>query len=79
MEAVSRIPHRLTCSVLSLFGGSKCDADMESGLHVCLDALALQVQQQPASGKAAGQRLKRMSHEVAPTRLCGILAWEVSG
>jgi hypothetical protein len=30
------------CPVLSYFGGSKCDADMESVLHMCLDVLALQ-------------------------------------
>ena len=32
----------LVCPVLSFFGGSKCDADMESVLHMCLDVLALQ-------------------------------------
>lgn len=36
------VPHKLVCPVLSYFGGSKCDADMESVLHMCLDVLALQ-------------------------------------
>ena len=48
--AACQIPHSLTCPVLSLFGGSKCDADMESVLHMCLDALALQTLQQAAPG-----------------------------
>lgn len=48
--AACQIPHSLICPVLSLFGGSKCDADMESVLHMCLDALALQTLQQPAPG-----------------------------
>ena len=51
--AVCSIPHKLTCPVLSFFGGSKCDADMESVLHMCLDALALQMLQQPAPGELA--------------------------
>ncbi|BDA44739.1 probable N-lysine methyltransferase SMYD2 at C-terminar half [Coccomyxa sp. Obi] len=36
------VPHSLVCPVLSHFGGCKCDADMESVLHMCLDVLALQ-------------------------------------
>ena len=36
------VPHSLACPVLSHFGGCKCDADMESVLHMCLDVLALQ-------------------------------------
>jgi len=49
-RAVCQVPHSLTCPVLSCFGGSKCDADMESVLHMILDALALQMLQQQASG-----------------------------
>ena len=48
--AECQIPHSLVCPVLNVFGSPKCDADMESVLHMCLDALALQTLQQPAPG-----------------------------
>ena len=50
--AACRIPHRLICPTLSFFGSSKCDADLDSVLHMCLDALALQSLQHPEAGSS---------------------------
>jgi hypothetical protein len=46
------VPHALVCPVLASFGGCKCDADMESVLHMVLDALALELLQR--QGKPTG-------------------------
>lgn len=45
------MPHALVCPVLSHFGGCKCDADMESVLHMCLDVLALQHLEASSTGR----------------------------
>lgn len=39
--AARPVPHAAVCAVLARFGSLKCDADMESVLRMCLDALAL--------------------------------------
>ena len=39
--AARAVPHAAVCAVLARFGSLKCDADMESVLRMCLDALAL--------------------------------------
>ena len=39
--AACPVPHAAVCAVLARFGSLKCDADMESVLRMCLDALAL--------------------------------------
>ena len=63
------VPHRLICPTLSFFGSSKCDADMDSVLHMCLDALALQTLQHPEAGSA-----RLPCRENAPYRMA-VHAW----
>ncbi|CAL8469524.1 g9065 [Coccomyxa elongata] len=55
------VPHSLVCPVLSHFGGCKCDADMESVLHMCLDVLALQHLDTQAR-RAGEQRRASLGH-----------------